>query len=111
LVEVAIQMLEALQEIHSIGYVHRGVSPKNFMIDQNVVKLVKFGASIEYIRNGVHSSQQRVGSISTSTPYSSLNSLMGFNCFRSDDLESLGYSLMDLIDKEKVPWAHITDKV
>ena len=36
---------------------------------------------------------------------------MGFNCFRSDDLESLGYSLMDLIDKEKVPWAHITDKV
>jgi hypothetical protein len=81
------------------------------MIDQNVVKLVNFGASSEYIKGGVHIPQQKVGSISTSTAYSSLNSMMGFNSFRSDDLESLGYSLMDLIDKEKVPWAHITDKV
>jgi hypothetical protein len=34
----------------------------------------------------------------------SINSLDGYNHSRRDDLESLGYTFMLLINKEQVPW-------
>ncbi len=45
-----------------------------------------------------------MGGFQGTIPYASINTMEGFNGFRRDDLESLGYSIMYMIDKEKVPW-------
>jgi len=42
--------------------------------------------------------------------FASINTLQGFNGFRRDDLESLGYAIMWMIDKEKVPWRGLEDQ-
>jgi hypothetical protein len=42
--------------------------------------------------------------------FASINTLQEFNGFRRDDLESLGYSIMLLIDRQKVPWLYLEDK-
>ena len=47
-------MLEALKEMHMADYVHRDVKPDNFMIDKGVIKLIDFGISSQYIKDGVH---------------------------------------------------------
>lgn len=36
--------------------------------------------------------------------FSSIMRLQGLYCYRKDDLESLGYCIMWLIGKDKIPW-------
>jgi len=89
------QMLSALREIHSLGYVHRDVRPSNFLIDNHCVKLVNFGSATDFRKI----SQQKIGNYQGNPLFASIGSLEGFNAFRKDDLEQLGYSIMYLLDK------------
>ncbi len=46
-------MLEAIEEIHKVGYIHRDVKPSNFRMKGDKVYLTDFGTITEFIRNGV----------------------------------------------------------
>ena len=41
--EIFHQMVDAIKECHKIGLTHQDVKPDNFMIQNNVVKLLDFG--------------------------------------------------------------------
>jgi serine/threonine protein kinase len=60
-VEVSLQMLAALKEMHDLNYVHRDVKTDNFMVDNHVVKVIDFGLTTEFIKNGVHGQHQPMG--------------------------------------------------
>ena len=96
-------MLDALQEFHKTGFVHLDVKPDNFRIGKDhVVKLLDFGLVIEYIRKEKHKPYERHGF--SGTPYfASTKAHEGRVLSRRDDLESLGYSMMALLNEE-IPW-------
>jgi hypothetical protein len=39
-----------------------------------------------------------------------MSGLIGYTLSRRDDLESLGYSIMCLIDRDQVPWINTDNK-
>ena len=42
-------MVDALRELHELGYVHLDVKPENFRIHNNVVKILDFGLMMEFM--------------------------------------------------------------
>lgn len=71
-----------------------------------IVKLLDFGLSMEYLNeNGKHKMYGGNNHVRGTPHYASMEALRGMFSSRRDDLESLGYSLMDIIAPEKVPWA------
>lgn len=105
LVNISLQMLEALREMHCRKYVHRDVKPLNFKVkeENHRVIITGFDISHHFMKEGRHTHIQSVG-CQGSVPFASINGLKKFNTFRRDDLESLGYTLMTLMNPEKVPW-------
>lgn len=59
-------MIQAINSIHTIGYVHRDIRPDNILIDKNGhLKLVDFGSSAKLSKHGQITSKV----ILTSTHY------------------------------------------
>ena len=81
------------------------MKPDNFMISSkdHKVRILDMGIVMEYIRDGKHKPLGRYGFQGTPI-YGSISGLDKYTLNRRDDLESLGYSIMYLIDKESIPW-------
>ncbi|EAR82969.2 casein kinase (macronuclear) [Tetrahymena thermophila SB210] len=111
---IADQMLTRLQHFHSRGYVHRDIKPDNFMIGRGVEKnqifLIDFGLSKSYLKkNGAHIDfSEKVGLVGT-TRYTSVQSHLGMEQSRRDDLESLGYTLIFFL-KGTLPWMNLKSR-
>jgi len=104
-------MVDALREMHEVKYVHRDVKLENFLIKGDTIKIIDFGLSSEFQKAGQpHVLHQTMGGFQGTLIFASINTLYDFNGFRRDDLESLGYSIMFLIDKDKVPWRGLDNK-
>jgi serine/threonine protein kinase len=54
-------MMAALKEMHDRDYVHRDVKTENFMIDNDVVKIIDFGLSHYFMKEGKHTPHQSIG--------------------------------------------------
>lgn len=54
-------MMAALKEMHDRDYVHRDVKTENFMVDNHVVKIIDFGLSHHFMKDGPHTADQKVG--------------------------------------------------
>ena len=108
---LGVQCVELMQQMHSLGYIHRDVKPENFCIgraaQQNKVFVIDFGLACSYRqRDGQHlpdhadqSSSKFLGSIR----YASLHAHMGGRQSRRCDLQSVGYMLTFLLNG-KLPW-------
>ena len=85
--------------MHKVGYIHLDVKPDNFMISLNdhKVRILDMGLVMEYMRDGSHKSLGKYG-FDGNLQYGSMSGLIGYTLSRRDDLESLGYSIMCLID-------------
>ena len=100
---VAIQVLEALEEAHSKGVIHRDIKPQNIMLSSSGrVKLVDFGlARVEHQVKDVDSllstsSQTELGAVIGTLPYMSPEQLLGRKVDHRTDFFSFGIVLYQM---------------
>ncbi|CAD8135853.1 unnamed protein product [Paramecium octaurelia] len=108
ILQLSIELVQILEEIHKQGVLHRDLKPENVMLDdKNKVYLIDFGISKIYIRkNGMLIPfKDRVPFIGTSR-YASIAAHKGFELGRKDDLESLLYVMLYCF-KGNLPWQNI----
>ncbi len=102
-------MINRIEYLHKFHYVHRDIKPENFIIGQgeksNIIYLIDFGLSKLYKNNKNHQHiPYRDGRKLTGTVrYVSINTHLGVEQSRSDDLESLVYVLILLL-KGSLSW-------
>lgn len=107
---LADQMISRLEYIHSKEILHRDLKPENFLIglekNANTIYLIDFGLSKKFIEKGIHIPfKEKVGLVGTAR-YTSINSHLGNEQSRRDDLESLGYILIYFL-KGSLPWMNL----
>jgi serine/threonine protein kinase len=109
---IGIQALKLLYDLHESNYIHRDIKPDNFLTaapgeDPLQLYLIDFGLAKRYkSQDRVHLKQASGKSIVGTARYSSINSHLGIELSRRDDLESLGYMLIYFI-KGRLPWQGI----
>ena len=45
---ICVQMIEAVEQMHNAGFIHKDIKPDNFRIKDNKVVLIDFGIAINY---------------------------------------------------------------
>ena len=104
--QIYLQMLVCIEELHYYGYLHRDIKPDNFRIKNHQVYLIDFGLSRQFydINTTEHILQYKIGnSIRGTLLTCSINSHLGIELSRKDDLVSLGYTFLYLSLGE-LPW-------
>ena len=105
---IGLQILDRLEWIHSKNIIYRDVKPENFLIginDPNVIYVVDFGLCKKYrsSKTGKHILPKLTGKFNGTLRYASSNVVRGKESSRRDDLISLGYMLIYLLQR-KLPW-------
>ncbi|KAK2952492.1 putative Tau-tubulin kinase [Blattamonas nauphoetae] len=110
---IGLQSLEALELLHSKGYLHCDVKPSNFVIGRNshrsTLYLIDFGLSRRFFPIDEQCNIASRGFRGTAR-YASVSMHQGCEQGRVDDLWSWLYMLVDL-GTGTVPWHNIQDKV
>jgi casein kinase 1 len=109
---IGVQIITRLEQIHRKGFVHRDIKANNFMIGRGehskIVYIIDFGLAKRYkdLRTGQHIPIKGGKSLVGTARYASIASHEGFEQCRRDDLESLGYLLLYFL-RGKLPWQGI----
>ena len=106
---VGIQVLNRIEELHNIGYLHRDIKPDNFLIgldtNKDIIYLIDLGLSKIFNKK----SYKKTCSFKGTLRYSSLRNHKGIEQSYRDDLESLAYMLI-YFSKNSLPWQNIKIK-
>lgn len=113
---LAIQCIQALEDLHDIGFVHRDVKPGNLATgrtdaDRRIVYILDFGLARRYrtdlTSKEVRAARSGVGFRGT-VRYASINAHDGLDQGRHDDLLSLMYVLIEF-RSSRLPWNDLDD--
>eukprot|EP00928_Gymnodinium_smaydae_P000027 TRINITY_DN10013_c0_g1_i1.p1 TRINITY_DN10013_c0_g1~~TRINITY_DN10013_c0_g1_i1.p1 ORF type:complete len:313 (+),score=30.18 TRINITY_DN10013_c0_g1_i1:63-1001(+) len=108
---LGIQVLRRLESLHSLGYIHRDVTPANLLNattdEKDTVYLVDFGLATRFIdrKTNLHKKIEEGRRFIGTPPFASIRAHLGIRQSRRDDLEGLGYVLLYLV-KGKLPWSY-----
>ena len=106
---LGIQMINRIEQIHKSNYIHRDIKPENFVIgtkdNANIIYLIDFGLSKKYknTKNNQHIPYREGRNLIGTARYVSVNTHLGIEQSRRDDLESIGYVLVYFL-KSYLPW-------
>ncbi|KAG8008614.1 Casein kinase I isoform epsilon [Nibea albiflora] len=102
-------MISRIEYIHSKNFIHRDVKPDNFLMGLgkkgNLVYIIDFGLAKKYrdARTHQHIPYRENKNLTGTARYASINTHLGIEQSRRDDLESLGYVLM-YFNLGSLPW-------
>ena len=103
------QIISRIEYMHSKYLLHRDIKPDNFLIGKgnknNVIYAIDFGLSKKYksSRTGLHIPYRDGKELVGTARYASINTHLGVEQSRRDDIESIGYMMIYLM-KGHLPW-------
>ena len=106
---LADQMLTRIEYMHSKNFLHRDIKPDNFLIGvgnkTNIVYVIDFGLAKKFrdSKTNLHIPYREGKSMTGTARYASLNTSLGIEQARRDDIEGLGFVLLYLL-RGSLPW-------
>ncbi|XP_071834412.1 uncharacterized protein [Apostichopus japonicus] len=115
MLRLGVQILEAIESIHDVGFLHRDVKPSNFAMGRltnmcRKVYMLDFGLARQYTNSqGQVRTPRPVAGFRGTVRYASVNAHKNKEMGRHDDLFSLVYMLVEFVVGQ-LPWRKIKDK-
>mmetsp|Transcript_16033 Transcript_16033/g.29116 ORF Transcript_16033/g.29116 Transcript_16033/m.29116 type:complete len:316 (+) Transcript_16033:102-1049(+) len=106
---LADQMVNRVEYVHAKNFIHRDIKPDNFLIGlgkkANQVHVIDFGLAKKYRDSKAqqHIAYREGKNLTGTARYASINTHLGIEQSRRDDLEAVGYVLM-YFSRGSLPW-------